>query len=192
MSYESQEEIKKLDKDNKQLLKHLVEKTGAVAVGTAASDKELKSQGRIIDNIDKNYNIADANLKKAHYVEEHYESIWGWVKSIFKKKPKNANNYEINARKTDEKIEDSNINLQVTKERIEYQQNVLKAVDDAEYKDQAYEAIKMNIKRIKANSESIGEELDEQNRNFNEQKYSKEPHKYQDFNKGPSKLSSYK
>ena len=64
MSYENTHEEKKdLDTRNKQLLNNLVQETNNLVVGSSAATEEVTKQGKIIDNVDKNYNIADANLK---------------------------------------------------------------------------------------------------------------------------------
>ena len=113
-------------------------------------------------------NKTEANLKKAKFVEKHHRSLFGWIKSWFKKKPKDADNAYIDARDTNDRVEKAEIDHNVVRNLAEHNQNVINNSDfnDPEYKDKAYKMIKENISVIKKNAAELNNELEQQNNEF--------------------------
>ena len=111
-------------------------------------------------------------LNKAHFVERNYNgSTFKWIVSWFKKKPKDADNSEIEARETDEKIMKAKTNHEANKAEVENRNHVLASIDEKEYSDAAYDAIRANLNRLKENNVQMAQEINEQNDNFDKQMY---------------------
>ena len=99
--------------------------------------------------------------------------MWGWVKSWFKSKPKDADLSDIDNRNSDIKISEANKNYEEAKDQFARNQDIINNTSDKDFKNTAYDLISANIDRLKNNAVGIGEELDNQNKNFENQDYYK-------------------
>mmetsp|Transcript_3475 Transcript_3475/g.2942 ORF Transcript_3475/g.2942 Transcript_3475/m.2942 type:complete len:123 (+) Transcript_3475:174-542(+) len=119
--------------------------------------------------------ITEYNMDKAKFVEDHYESVWGWAKSFFKPKP---TDFIPPTTTLAIQIEEAEHNFQYIKEVNKVQTSLPNTTK--EDKDKIIEEIIKNIQMTKRNAEDTNKILEEQYDFIDNQIYSKVETKFKD------------